>query len=329
MSKLRLSHSSIQDFLRCSRRWYLSWVERLSPVGEPSRPLDFGRAFHAGQEAWWTVDGEPQQRLKAAHEAFTATGEALSFEDSVLGPELLTGYAVRYLDEELRFHSLPIAERKVVLPVLAPDGSVDPDLEYTVVFDVVAYGRNNDTVLIEHKTTSSDLHSARFWSRFDTSLQLPLQVLAAVDSGRNPSKLILDAVRAPQMHRQRATAIEKREFYVRDSKWGKAGDPKPGTRLRDETREEFSARLRDALLDSPEEFYARKEYVFDQHCLDMARLDLWSVGRQMLDVVRREGMTPRNPDGCEKYNSVCGYEPACWRGASLRDEKLYTVRSKR
>ncbi len=170
--------------------------------------------------------------------------------------------------------------------------------------------------------------SARFWNRFDTSLQLPLQVLAATDSGRTPTKLVLDAVRAPVMHRLRATPIEKREFYKRATGAAGVGDPKPGTRLRDETRDEFAARLRSNLVDDPEAYYQRREYFFDEHSLRMARLDLWAVGQQMLDVVRRGGITPRNPEGCDKYNSICGFDAVCWRGASITDPKLYQLRSR-
>ncbi len=328
--KLRLSHSAIQDFLRCPRRWYLKWVAKVDGIGEVARPLGFGRAFHQGQEAWWTGEGDYHSRLWAAHSAFAEAASELSFEDKALGPMLLTGYAVRYLDDELRFQGIPIAERKVILPVLHPDTGVPcDDLEYTVIFDVVGYDSDGNTVLVEHKSTASDIQTARFWGRFETSLQLPLQTLAAIDSGRAPQKLVLDAVRAPVMHRAKATPIERREFYKRATGSAAVGDPKPGTRLRDETREEFGARVREAILDNPEAFYARREYTFDAHSLDMARYDLWSVGQQMLDVVRRDGATPRNPDGCDKYNSLCEYDPACWRGAALTDPKLYTLRSAR
>lgn len=325
---LRVSHSSIQDFLRCPRRWYLRWVLRIDAVGGTARPLDFGRAFHAGQEAWWTSEGDVQSRLLAAHAAFAAAGASLSWEDRVLGPELLTGYAARYGDEGLRAVSLPVAERKVVLPVLSPEGEPDPDLEYTVIFDVVTYNADGQTVLVEHKTTTSAIDTVKFWSRFDHSLQLPLQVLAATDCGRAPSELILDAVRAPAMQRLKATPIERREFYKRPTGSAAVGDPKPGTRLRDESREELEHRMRASLLDSPEAYYARRSYTFDEHQLRLARYDLWSVARMMLDVARRGGDSPRNPEGCEKYASMCEYEPVCWRGENIKNEQLYTVRTR-
>jgi hypothetical protein len=328
--KLRLSHSSIQDFLRCPRRWYLSWVARLAPVGPVARPLDMGKAFHAGLEAWWTVDGTPEQRLQAAHQNFLAGASSdLSWEDRVLGPELLTGYASMYGDDELRFHCIPLAERKVILPVLHPEtGAEDPDLEYTVVFDTVGYDAEGGTVLVEHKGTASDIRTQKFWSRFDTSLQLPLQVLAAIDSGRAPTKLVLDAVRTPIMRRMKATPIEKREYYKRKQGLAEIGDPRPGTRIRDESREEFQARVHENIADDPYGHFQRRDYYFDEYSLRMARLDLWDIGQQMLGVARRESAA-RNPDGCDKYNSICGFDAACWRGASLSDSTLYTIRSKR
>lgn len=326
--KLRISHSSIQAFLRCPRLWFLEWVSGYKSVGPEPRPLGMGKAFHSAQEAWWTQDGSVEHRLAIAQNVFTVEASPdLSWEDHVLGPELLTGYAAMYGDDELRYHGVPIAERKVILPVLDPDGNPDPDLTYTVVFDIVGYDAEGRTVLVEHKTTASDITSLKFWSRFDTSLQLPLQVLAATDSGREPTKLVLDAVRTPIMHRAKATPIERREFYVRDSKWGRAGEPKPGTRLRDETRDEFSARVREGILLDPGNYYARKEYFFDARSLEAARYDLWSVGRQMLHVARTEAAA-RNPEGCEKYGSVCAFDPVCWRGESVSDEKLYVLRKR-
>ncbi len=326
-SKLRVSHSSIVDFLRCQRRWYLKWVARIDSVTEDvPRPLDFGRAFHAGQEAWWTAEGTDAGRLRAAHFAFAKYADGLSWEDRVMGTELLRGYAAYYANDELRFHNVPTAEQKVILPVLDPDGNPDPDLEYTVVFDVVGYAPDASTVLVEHKTTKSDLYGVSFWRRFERSLQLPLQWMAASDCGRTPAKLIIDAVKAPQLKRAQVTPPENREFYKVSYKGARPGDPKPNTRLKAETREEFEERISSMILDNPEGFFARQEYFFDARALEMARLDLWSVARSMLQVARSGGYSPRNADGCSKYGGTCEYEPACWSGADLTDSKLFTIR---
>jgi hypothetical protein len=328
--KIRLSHSAIQDFLRCPRRWYMRWVLGVNAVGPLSRPLDVGRAFHAGQEVWWTGTGEIRDRVQAARQAFTdASSPDLSWEDSVLGPVLLTAYAARYSYDELRFHGVPVAERKVVMPVLHPDsGLPDPDLEYTVVFDVVGYDSDASTVLVEHKTTSSDIMTANFWGRFDTSLQLPLQMMAAHDSGRDASKLVVDVVRVPNLRRAKATPIERREFYKRATGAAAVGDPKPGTRLRDETREEFEIRVAELVMNTPDAFFARREYLPSERMFTEARRDLWSVGQQMLAVARAMSAA-RNPEGCAKYGSVCEYEPVCWKGAALDDATLYARRERR
>lgn len=328
MQPVRLSHSSISSFLRCPRRWYLSYVAELAPVAEKSRPLEFGTAFHEALEIWWTNDLPEAARLEMAIEAFTRSSTGLSFEDRILGPVLLRGYAAMYGGDELRFQGIPIAERKIELPVLDLDGKPDPRMVLVAVMDVVGYTPEGETVIVEHKTTASDIRSANFWDRFRDSLQAKLYWIAATDLGRAPSSAIFDVVRAPVMHRRLATPIASREFYKRATGDARVGDPKPGTRLVDETREEFAARVEQTLLADPSAFYARQPYPYDATQIQMARVDLYEVGCMMVDMVQRESGGPRNPDGCKAYNSVCGFHAACYGSADLNDTTLYQVRTR-
>lgn len=322
---IRLSHSAIAAFLRCPRSWYLDYVAGIRPVGDRPRPLDFGNAFHAGLEGWWTAAGGTVERLADAHARFKAQSEHLSFADRVLGPELLTGYAVTYGDDELRAHSIPLGECKLEVPVLNPDGQPEPGMILVAKLDEIGFTIDGETVLVEHKTTTSNLHSASFWGRFDHSLQVPIYFLAAHDVGRTIDRAIVDVVRAPKLSRLSATPVGKREFYKRVSGTAQPGDPKPGTRLRDETPEEFALRVREMLLDDPGKFYARKEYVMSAQQLTEARLDIWGVGKLMQAMVAAEA-APRNSDGCERFNSLCGYHGYCFGSDDIHDEKLYSVR---
>ncbi len=324
---LRLSHTSIASFLRCPRLWYLEHVLRLSPVGDRSRALGFGTAFHAALEQWWTADGSDEARLAASFAAFQLSGEQLSFEDGCLGPELLLGYAATYANDELRAHSIPLGECKIEVPVLDPDGNVAPDMVLVAKLDEIGFELGGETVLVEHKTTSSDINSSTFWSRFDTSLQLPIYFIAAADCGRLIDSCILDVIRAPKMQRRLATPIEKREFYKRAIGDAAVGDPKPGTRLRDETREEFAVRAREAVLANPGDYYARKVYRMTEEQLLAARGDIYATGKLMQAAIAAEGATPRNSDGCVRFNSQCGFHASCYGGASLQDSQLYQVRS--
>lgn len=323
---VRLSHSSIQSFLRCPRLWYLNYVANLEPVGEKSRPLEFGTLFHKALEVWWTCDEPSQERLRLASEVFSQGAVNLSFEDRILGPLLMRGYAAMYGGDELRFQGVPIAERKVELPVLDLNGQPDPRMVMVAQLDVVGYTPEGETVIVEHKTTSSDIRTAGFWSRFEDSLQAKLYWIAATDLGRTPSSAVIDVVRAPVLHRRLATPIERREFYKRATGDARVGDPRPGTRLVDETREEFATRVEEAILADPEGYFTRQPYPYSEHQINLARVDLWSVGAMMLNVLELEGATPRNPDGCDKYGGRCGFHAACFGEADLADEKLFQIR---
>jgi hypothetical protein len=289
--------------------------------------LDFGNAFHAGLEAWWTTAGTARERLDAANAAFLANAEHLSFADRVLGPELLTGYAVTYGDDELRSQSIPLGECKLEVPVLNPEGQPEPGMVLVAKLDEIGFTLDGQTVLVEHKTTTSDLYSASFWGRFDHSLQVPIYFLAALDSGRAIDRAIVDVVRAPKLSRLTATPIEKREFYKRATEGHAVGDPRPGTRLRDESQEEFAYRVREMLLNNPGAYYARKDYVMTEAQLAEARIDVWSTGKAMQAMVAA-GIAPRNSDGCERFNSLCGFHGHCFGTEDLHDESLYTLRRK-
>ncbi len=330
MTKLRVRNSAISDYQRCRRRWGLIWQEGIRSADTSiSRPLTFGTAFHAALETWYSLDGTVPERIIAAQQAFAANATQLSWEDRVLGPALMIGYAAMYSSDELRMYSLPAAEAEVTLPMLDPDGAVDPDLEYGGTLDMIGYDPQQRTIIIDHKTTASNINTLSFWERFDRSLQLPLYWLAALDSGRTPHELIVNVVRAPVLHRGKATPLESREFYKRATGTAAVGDPKPGTRLHDETREEFEARVVEDILNNPQDYYARKSYAYSEHDLQLARADLWADSRSMLDSIRSGVATSRNPGGCFKYNQVCEFEAACWRGADLGDRQLYQLRRQR
>lgn len=324
MVPVRLSHSSISSFLRCPRLWALQQAGYV-PVGEKSRPLEFGTVFHTALELWWTSELDEVVRLEAAMATFASGAANLSFEDRILGPLLLRGYAAMYGSDELRFQGLPIAERKVEVPVLDLDGNVDPRMVLVAVMDVVGYTPEGDTVIVEHKTTSSDIRTATFWDRFDHSLQSKLYHIAATDLGREPTSAIVDVVRAPVMHRRLATPIERREFYKRATGDARVGDPRPGTRLVDETREEFALRAEEAILSDPEGYFVRQPYSYTQQQIADARVDLWTVGAMMAGVAARDGASPRNSDGCDRFGGRCGFHAACYGGASLDDTQLYQV----
>lgn len=94
----------------------------------------------------------------------------------------------------------------------------------------------------------------------------------------------------------------------------------------DETPEEFGDRVRAALAEAPERFYARGAVVrFDAELVE-ARRDVWQTVLQIRES-QRSGHHPRNPDACAYlYGRVCPFLPVCAGEAQL-DDPRYRMRS--
>jgi hypothetical protein len=87
---------------------------------------------------------------------------------------------------------------------------------------------------------------------------------------------------------------------------------------RDETVDEYKARLVEAITAAPEKFYARLEVVrLEQELID-ARHDIWSMQRELREG-ELAGRAQRNPDSCEQYGRMCPFFSACSGEASLDD----------
>jgi hypothetical protein len=335
---LRVSYSSISDWLRCPRYFAYKHVERRERIGGgTSRPLAFGKAGHKGQEALWSWAGDHDDpaRLQAALNGFRAEAalQDLSWEDQLLGEVLLIGYAARWDDLRLSFDRPPAAEVRLTVPVLNPAGHPDPELEVVAVLDVIATDVDDSAVPIEHKFTSSDISpGSAYWGRLDLNLQASIQWIVASDSGLQVGHVLWDAVRAPEMKRLQATPSDKREFYKRatkrpDGSIAQVGDPKPGIRLADETNEEFIQRVMDRVLSDPLAFYGRQPLHRSDDELARVRMDIWSAGTNMRRAIEN-GTFPRNLDACQKFNMPCQYLPVCSGETTIDDPRVYCIRTR-
>jgi hypothetical protein len=329
---INISYSSISDFLRCPRYYFYRRVAKYVPVGAEGRATAFGNAFHSAQAVWWNGrhDDDPVVRLNAARDEWMNKSGALSVEDQILGEILLTGYAVKWEDSGLMFHMEPIVEERVHAPLLGPSGDPVEGLQVVAVFDVVAYDLDGNVVLIDHKTTTSQLdEGSSYWQRADLSLQVGMYYVAASDVGRTAGRFIWDAVRAPEYKMKRATPPEELQYYKRKGKFGNLGDLKPGQRLSDESPEEFAEFVTNLVLSNPESYYARHDQYQTPDQLDMVRADLYQVGMQ-IKIAHEGEYFPRNRglSSCFAFNRPCPYLPVCNGETSITDTRLYQVRTR-
>lgn len=317
--------SGIQDYRLCPRLWYIKHRLGYEPVQAGNSPSAFGTAFHNALAALRT------ENLDTAVRLWDTESAGFTWEQRVIGHTLLIAYAARYNhDAEFRVHGVPVIEAEVEIPLLDPYGT-DDGLILQGHMDAVAYDANGSTYIIEDKTTGSDITAESYWTRAERGGQAATYLLLCSTAGRPAAGVIWDAIRVPRLERRMATDIDKREFYVRDCKYGKAGEPKPGTRLTDETPEEFQARIVEMITTRPDDFFVRQRITKTESELYDHRIDLWGWAT----LVRKSAATnvgpaiPRNPDACNKFPAhPCAYVPVCWQGASLDNMKLYRIRSK-
>lgn len=287
--------------------------------------MRLGSAFHPALEVWWNNVQSPDRLMLARHKLLVMFDKLELFQEQrIIAEMLLEAYDALYGDEAATYAEVK-SEVRTTVPVYRPDGSVDPELELKVISDneVVIDGERKG---MEHKTTASDIDpGSAYWHRVEHSQQVDIYFIVAHDSGSAMKEVVYDVVRAPNLRRMKATPVDKRQFYVKDCKYGKAGSPRPGTRLTEESWDEFRARIEEDLLANPTRYFRRVRIEPDETRLDKTRLDVWAAGRQMLAAVL-EGAFPRNRNGCSAYGRPCEYTPICWEGHDPVGSPLYSIR---
>ena len=96
----------------------------------------------------------------------------------------------------------------------------------------------------------------------------------------------------------------------------------------DETIEEFRARLRLLIAESPDAYYQHGEIVRLDEEMDEFRLDVWMSAKMVRDrqlAARELGVRawPRNPDACNAHFSLCEYHGVCTGSANIDDDHLF------
>jgi hypothetical protein len=309
-----LSPSSIRLHQRCPRAFHNKYVLGIEGRQEPDDKLKFGTAFakiiehSSGVGENLSVDGVVSDAVRglSADLAALVAGTAAAYRAYWAG-------SLKYRATEL----------KLVTPLR------NPRLTLTTILDGLAETEAGDLVVIDEKTTSSDIRPGSwFWEKLVLDLQVSTYTWAARANGHPVAHAIWDAVRRPNLKR-REVAIEP-EYYTRAGKWGAVGDLKPGTGIPAETPAEFAIRVRDTILEKPTEYFQRERVVRLTDELEAAMEDVEHEGQRILDSWDR-GHWPRNSGACFDFGQQrrCEYFEICAGSASASDDQLYQLRKSR
>lgn len=319
-----LTSSSSKAFRSCPRAYRHRYVDELVSAHDDRGPRAFGTLVHLALEAWWTTIGtDPEGALERALGALPAlTDREDPFERARL-VEMLRLYDARWLDESQTYEVIQ-AEGEYRAPLINPDtGSASRTFQRAGKIDVLVREKHTGRAgIIEHKTSSEDISpGSDYWARLTLDGQISHYYAGAAAMGVDADFCIYDVLGKPSQRPKLATPAAERKYTQPTKK-----DPEPrlyaNQRDRDETVEEYAARVRESLLSDPDRYVRRAEIVRLEEDLREAAFDDWQIARAIRES-ENAGRWPRNTDACKRFGSTCTYFGLCTRTASADDASLF------
>lgn len=157
--------TSLETFLECKRKYYLSRILALQPLRKASS-LNFGGAVHEGIGAWYSTQGQaPEERLKAMLVAFGKAWDPQYESDkhsTIIGIQLLKQYAAIYRYDTAKYKPdmIELDVRCVMPNNTTLVGRID-----RVIQDAT------QIVVVDTKTTTMSL-TDWFWKNYENNFQL-------------------------------------------------------------------------------------------------------------------------------------------------------------
>lgn len=303
----------MRAFNSCRRLHSIRYELGYRPV-VASESLSFGTLIHTGLEAWWRGNGDLDAALAAMRSA-PGDADELAMAKAVV---LLTGYHMRWLPEMADLEVLGVEQEFRARVYNPATGYPCHDLEVAGKIDAIVRRRSTGKVwFVEHKTSAEDLAAgSEYWQRLrmDPQVSVYHEGMRALDY--EPEGCIYDVLSKFRERPKKATPEESRK-YTKDGKLY------ANQRDKDETVEEFSARISEKMAESPESYFGRAEVVRTDAELTESKRDVHATALMMRDE-ERLSRSPRNPGNCFKYGSTCEMFDVCAGCASLDDETKFT-----
>ena len=306
---LVLRSSTIGALFECPQKYHLNYELGVEPAQE-NPILTFGTAFHAACEE----RGKALMGLGAEipRLAFLKAAANLPDKDKVIGECLVLLYQTRYRDERLTYEAV---EKTLEVPLPGEAGILRLKL------DGLVRDHEGKLWIMEHKTTRQGIGDGEwYWENKVFNLQIELYLWAAEQLGLNVEGVIYDVVRVPKLRVLGATPKDKQMFYKKDCAGGKKDDPRPGTRLRPESMDEFKCRVQQYILANTDTLTKRVWL----HKAERPAGRTEAIIEMAIQLAN--GAKACNPASCFKFmGRPCEYLPICLGETSSRNRELYKI----
>jgi hypothetical protein len=230
---------------------------------------------------------------------------------------MLAGYHARWVDDMRDLVVLGV-ELEFNAPLRNPDtGAMSRTWTLGGKLDVlVMVASTGEIAVVEHKHTSVDAGpGSDYLKRLRMDGQVTTYFAGASALGHDVASCIYDVLVKPGQRPLRATPPESRK-YTKDGRLYAA------QRERDETPEEYRARLLEAIAAAPNDHYLRANVVRHEAEMHEGMGDIWETGRGMREAELAQ-RHPRNPDACVRYGRTCEFFGVCTGESSLQDDQQY------
>lgn len=307
-----LTQSRLASARACQRLHHLKYDLGVRALVEQSA-LSFGTLIHRGLEQYWLASGD--DRLPSALAAVAGESDPFLLAQAEV---MLAGYHNRWGNEP---YDVLAVEKEFRTPLVNPTtGAPSRTWELAGKLDLVVRDRRDNRVLIvEHKTSSSDIKpGSTYWQRLRMDGQVSQYYVGARSLGYDVAGCVYDVLGKTSLRPLLATPLESRK-YKKDT-----GELYANQRAEDETPAEHKARLLESVAADPDRYFARGEVTRLDAEMTEALTDIWQLGVQLREAAN-VGSYPRNPGNCEAYGRMCQFFGVCTGSESLDDPALFVT----
>lgn len=294
-----ITNSEIATHRTCARRHHYRYELLLRPRSS-DKALHTGHQAHDFQELWWAEERRA----------------ALAMPSEPLIGALMAGYDARWGDET-QWESREVENEHYVTlgePVMGTQLVLGSKLDGLVINT-----RTLELYVREFKTTAYDIApGSMYWQSIRLNTQIDTYSYILRQEGVEVSGTLYDVVHKPRLEPLKATPADQIKWTkakpATKNKPAEPSRPYAGVRLKDETDDEFAARVALTIGEEPERYYGRAIIRRAAEQIEEFVDELEHYSRQLIVAPPH-----RNPDSCIKFNRLCEYHPLCSGYGSERE----------
>lgn len=299
MSQIRLSASSIRDYLTCGQKYRLKYIAGLDPDVSVE-------ALRIGG-AWAKMHEYYEKSLASHHMKNEAQAEACQLLDKIYN-NIPPGYDAKEWEAEREMlrrsfivyqevykdsdFNVIETEGKHEFPLIHPDtGMAIPERDAVCVVKLDKFVRDSagTPCVLEMKSTTREITpGSDYWQSLRLDIQISFYARWAKLAEGEIGPTIYDVWRRPLLR------LKKDEIVA-----------------------EYADRVEEKLRANPAEHFQRHEIVRTDKDLEMFDRELWNVYQQMKETIRRD-LWVSNTSQCISFMGKCPYHSICSREGAER-----------